>query len=63
MIYIDRYVYIYKCKYVYVHMRVRQQLEYTVKSKTAKKETKPFIHGWYYQLRLKGVGAGAGVPP
>jgi hypothetical protein len=24
---------------------------------------KPFSLGWYYQPRLKGVGAGAGVPP
>jgi hypothetical protein len=24
---------------------------------------KPFSHCWYYQSGLKGVGAGAGVPP
>jgi hypothetical protein len=28
-----------------------------------KKETRPFSHGWYYQPRLKGVGADAGMPP
>jgi hypothetical protein len=62
MVYIDRYIPIYKFKYVYVHIWVRQQLDYTLKSKT-KKETRPFSLGWYYQPRLKGVGAGAGVPP
>jgi hypothetical protein len=46
-----------------MHIRVRQQLEYTLKSKTKKRETRPFSLGWYYQPRLKGVGAGAGVPP
>jgi hypothetical protein len=32
-IYIDKYTYIYKSKYVYVHIQVRQQLGYTVKLK------------------------------
>jgi hypothetical protein len=31
MVYIDRYLPIYKFKYVYVHIRVKQQLEYTLK--------------------------------
>jgi hypothetical protein len=63
MVYIDRYIHIYKFKYVYVHIQVRQQLEYTLKSKTEKREMRSFCLGWYYQPRLKGVGAGAGVPP
>jgi hypothetical protein len=63
MVYIDRYIRIYTFKYVYVHIRVRQQLEYMLKSKTKKRETRPFSLGWYYQPRLKGVGASAGVPP
>jgi hypothetical protein len=37
MVYIDRYIPIYKFKYVYLHIRVRQQLEYTLKSKNKKK--------------------------
>jgi hypothetical protein len=37
MVYIDRYIPIYKFKNIYVHIRVRQQLEYTLKSKTKKK--------------------------
>jgi hypothetical protein len=37
MVYIDRYIHIYKFKYVYVHIQVRQQLEYTLKSKIEKK--------------------------
>jgi hypothetical protein len=37
-IYIDRYIHIYKCKYVYVYVHVRQQLEYTLKSKIVKKK-------------------------
>jgi hypothetical protein len=32
-IYIDSYIHIYKFKNVYVHIQVRQQLEYTLKSK------------------------------
>jgi hypothetical protein len=38
---------------------------YNIRSKQImhKKETRPFSHGWYYQPRLKGVGAGAGMPP
>jgi hypothetical protein len=38
---------------------------YNVQSnlKQQKKESRPFSHGWYYQPRLKGVGAGVGVPP
>jgi ribosomal protein S19E (S16A) len=64
MVYIDRYKHIYKVKYVYIHIRARQQLEYTIKSKTGKKrETRPFSLDWYYQPRLKGVGASVGVPP
>jgi hypothetical protein len=64
MVYIDRYIPIYKFKYVYAHIWVRQQLEYTLKLKTKRKrETRPFSLGWYYQPRLKGVGAGAGVTP
>jgi hypothetical protein len=63
MVYIDRYIPIYIFKYAYVHIQVRQQLEYTLKLKTKKRETRPFSLGWYYQPRLKGVGAGAGVPP
>jgi hypothetical protein len=59
MVYMDKYIHIYKFKYIYVHIRVRQQLEYTLKSK--KREMRPFSLGWYYQPRLKGVGAGAGV--
>jgi hypothetical protein len=61
MVYIDMYIPIYMFKYVYVHIRVRQQLEYKLKSK--KRETTLFSLGWYYQPRLKGVGAGAGVLP
>jgi hypothetical protein len=61
MVYIDRYIPIYMFKYVYMHIQVRQQLEYMLKSK--KRETRPFSLGWYYQPRPKGVGAGAGVPP
>jgi hypothetical protein len=38
MVYIDRYIHIYKCKYVYVYVHVRQQLEYTLKSKIVKKK-------------------------
>jgi hypothetical protein len=38
MVHIVRYIHIYKCKYVYVHIRVRQQLEYTLKSKIEKRE-------------------------
>jgi hypothetical protein len=49
-----------KSKYIYVHIRVRHQLEYTLKSKTKKEKRDPLV---YYQPRLKGVGAGAGVPP
>jgi hypothetical protein len=60
MVYIYRYIPIYKFKYVYVHIRVRHQIEYTLKSK--KRETRPFSLGWYYQLRLKGVGADTGIP-
>jgi hypothetical protein len=64
MVYIDKYIPIYMFKYVYVHIRVRQQLEYALKLKTKKKrETRPFSLGWYYQPRLKGVRAGAGVLP
>jgi hypothetical protein len=37
MVYIDRYIPIYMFKYVYVHILVRQQLEYTPKLKTKKK--------------------------
>jgi hypothetical protein len=62
MVHIDRYIPIYMVKYVYVHIRVRQQLEYKLKSKDKKREMRPFSLGWY-QPRLKGVGAGAGVPP
>jgi hypothetical protein len=40
MVYIDRYIDIYKCKYIHIHIQVRQQLEYTLKSKTAKKSEK-----------------------
>jgi hypothetical protein len=40
-------------KYVYVHIWVRQQLEYTLKSK--KKEKRDPL--------ASGVGASAGVPP
>jgi hypothetical protein len=44
MVYIDRYIHIYKCKYVYGHIRVRQQLECTVKSKTTtKKRQDPLV--------------------
>jgi hypothetical protein len=63
MVYIDRYIPIYKIKYVYVNIRVRQQLEYTLKSKTKKRETRLFSLRLYYQPRVKGVGTGAGVPP
>jgi hypothetical protein len=63
MVYIYRYIPIYKSKYVYVHIRVRHQLEYMLKSKNKKREMIPFSLGWLYQPRLKGVGAGAGVPP
>jgi hypothetical protein len=63
MVFIDTYIPIYNFKYVYVHIRVKQQLEYTLKLKTKKREMRPFSLGWYYQPRLKGVGAGAGVPP
>jgi hypothetical protein len=45
MVYIDRYIPIYMFKYVYMHIRVRQQLEYTLKSK--KRETRPFSLGWF----------------
>jgi hypothetical protein len=58
MVYIYWYTTI---KYVYMHIRVRHQLEYNLKSK--KRETRPFSLGWYYQPRLKGVASGAGVPP
>jgi hypothetical protein len=37
MVYMDRYIRIYMFKYIYVHIRVRQQLEYTLKSKTKKR--------------------------
>jgi hypothetical protein len=33
MVYIDRYIPIYMFKYVYVHIRVRKPLEYTLKLK------------------------------
>jgi hypothetical protein len=46
-----------------MHIQVRQKLEYTLKSKTKKREMRPFSLGWYYQSRLKGVDVGAGVPP
>jgi hypothetical protein len=36
-------IHTYKFKYVYVHMRVRHQLEYTLKSE--KKEYRPFSLG------------------
>jgi hypothetical protein len=49
------------CITYYVYIQVRQQLEYKLKSE--KRETRPFSLGWYYQTRLKEVGAGAGVPP
>jgi hypothetical protein len=62
MIYIDKYTYT-QLQIHNVHILVRQQLQHTVKSKTAKKETRPFSHSWYYQPRLKGVGAGIGMPP
>jgi hypothetical protein len=62
MIHIDRYIPIYKFKYVYVHILVRQLLEYMLKSKTKKRETRPFSLSWYYQPRLKAVHAGAGMP-
>jgi hypothetical protein len=39
MVYIDRYIPIYKFKYVYMHIRGRQQLEYTLKSKKERNET------------------------
>jgi hypothetical protein len=42
MVHIDRYIHIYKFKYVYAHIWVRQQLEYTLKSKTETRETR----GW-----------------
>jgi hypothetical protein len=45
MAYIYRQVYIdIKCKYVYIHIRVSQQLEYTLKSKiTTKKRRDPLV--------------------
>jgi hypothetical protein len=61
MVYIDRYIPLYMFKYIYVHIQVKKQLEYTLKWK--KRETRPFSLGWYYQPRLKGVSAGAGIPP
>jgi hypothetical protein len=38
MVYIDRYIPIYKFKYVYVYIRGRHQLEYTLKSKNKKEK-------------------------
>jgi hypothetical protein len=38
MVYIDRYIPMYMFKYVYMHIRVRQQLEYTLKSKKEKRD-------------------------
>jgi branched-subunit amino acid transport protein len=38
MVYIDRYIPVYMFKHVYVHIRVRQQLEYTLKLKIKKKK-------------------------
>jgi hypothetical protein len=43
MVYIDRYIHIYKFKYLYVHIRVRQQ----VYAQIEKRETTPFSLGWY----------------
>jgi hypothetical protein len=43
MVYIDRYIPIYMFKYVCVHMRVRQQLEYTLKLKTKKEKRDPLV--------------------
>jgi hypothetical protein len=45
MVYIYRYIPIYMFKYVYMHIWVKQQLEYTFKSKTKKRETRPFSPG------------------
>jgi hypothetical protein len=39
MVYIDRYIPIYMFKYVYVHIQVRQPLEYKLKSENKKNET------------------------
>jgi hypothetical protein len=46
MVYIDRYIPIYMFKYVCVHIRVRQQLEYMLKSKNKKREMRLFSLGW-----------------
>jgi hypothetical protein len=43
MVYIDMYIPIYKFKYVYVHIWVRQQLEYTLKSKTKIEKRDPLV--------------------
>jgi hypothetical protein len=43
MIHIDRYIPIYKFKYVYVHILVRQLLEYMLKSKTKKEKRDPLV--------------------
>jgi hypothetical protein len=61
MVYIDRYIPIYMFEDVYVHIRVRQQLEYKLKSK--KREMRPLNLGWYYQPRLKGWAQVLACPP
>jgi hypothetical protein len=43
MVYIDMYIPIYKFKYGYVHIWVRQQLEYTLKSKTKIEKRDPLV--------------------
>jgi hypothetical protein len=61
MVYIDRYIHIYKFKYVYVHIWVRQQLEYTLKSKTKKEKWDPLVS--VGNIPTETMGASAGVPP
>jgi hypothetical protein len=37
MVYVDRYIPLYMFKYVYVHIQVRQELEYMLKIENQKK--------------------------
>jgi hypothetical protein len=48
--------------YTYIY-RLDNNYNIQLNRKQQQQETRPFSHGWYYQPRLKGVGAGADVPP
>jgi hypothetical protein len=63
MVYIDRYTYIQLQICIRTYTGSTTITTYSQIENNRKKEMRPFSHNWYYQPRLKGVGAGTGVPP